>query len=31
MGDNMMAGDKATPEGIYKVQAKKDRARTRYY
>ncbi len=31
MGDKMMAGDKATPEGIYKVQAKKDRARTRYY
>jgi murein L,D-transpeptidase YafK len=31
MGDKMMAGDKATPEGIYKVQVKKDRARTIYH
>src|SRR5690606_6005636 len=31
MGDKMMAGDKATPEGIYKVQVKKDRSRTIYY
>jgi murein L,D-transpeptidase YafK len=31
MGDKMMAGDKATPEGIYKVQVKKDRSRTIYH
>ena len=31
MGDKMYAGDKATPEGVYKVTEKKSRARTKYY
>lgn len=31
MGDKMYAGDKATPEGIYKVTDKKNRSRTKYY
>jgi hypothetical protein len=31
MGDKSMAGDKATPEGIYKVQAKKNGSKTRYH
>lgn len=31
MGDKMHAGDKATPEGIYKVIEKKSGSRTKYY
>ena len=31
MGDKLYAGDKATPEGVYKVLEKKSNARTRYY
>ncbi len=31
MGDKSMTGDKATPEGIYKVQEKKYGSKTRYY
>jgi L,D-peptidoglycan transpeptidase YkuD (ErfK/YbiS/YcfS/YnhG family) len=31
MGDKMYAGDKATPEGVYKVLEKKSRAKTKYY
>lgn len=31
MGDKAMTGDKATPEGIYKIQAKKAGAKTSYY
>ncbi len=31
MGDKRRRGDKATPEGIYKITQKKDGARTRFY
>ena len=31
MGDKLYAGDKATPEGVYKVLEKKSRAKTKYY
>lgn len=31
MGDKLYAGDKATPEGVYKITEKKSRAKTRYY
>lgn len=31
MGDKMHAGDKATPEGVYKVIEKKSGSRTKYY
>jgi L,D-peptidoglycan transpeptidase YkuD (ErfK/YbiS/YcfS/YnhG family) len=31
MGDKLHAGDKATPEGVYKVTEKKGKSRTRYY
>lgn len=31
MGDKTVSGDKATPEGIYKVQVKKDRSGTKYH
>ncbi len=31
MGDKLYAGDKATPEGVYKVVEKKSRAKTKYY
>lgn len=31
MGDKLMAGDKATPEGIYKIQNLKGLNRTKYY
>ena len=31
MSDKIMAGDMATPEGIYKVQAKKGLTKTRFY
>lgn len=31
MGDKMYSGDKATPEGVYKVTDKKNRSRTKYY
>lgn len=31
MGDKLYSGDKATPEGVYKVLEKKSRARTKYY
>lgn len=31
MGDKSMAGDKATPEGIYKVQVKKIGSKTKYH
>ncbi len=31
MGDKLYAGDKATPEGVYKVVEKKGRAKTKYY
>lgn len=31
MGDKLFAGDKATPEGVYKVLEKKSRAKTKYY
>lgn len=31
MGDKNMIGDKATPEGIYKVMEKKSKSRTKYY
>lgn len=31
MGDKSMTGDKATPEGIYKVQVKKKGSKTKYH
>lgn len=31
MGDKSMTGDMATPEGIYKVQTKKNGSKTKYY
>lgn len=31
MADKTMSGDKATPEGIYKVQVKKGRSKTKYH
>lgn len=31
MGDKLFAGDKATPEGIYKVVEKKSNGKTKYY
>ena len=31
MGDKLFAGDKATPEGVYKVTEKKNSAKTKYY
>lgn len=31
MGDKSMTGDKATPEGIYKVQVKKNGPKTKYH
>lgn len=31
MGDKLHAGDKATPEGIYKVTEKKSKSKTKYY
>ena len=31
MGDKLFAGDKATPEGVYKVIEKKNKAKTKYY
>jgi len=31
MGDKLYAGDKATPEGVYKVTEKKGNGRTKYY
>lgn len=31
MGDKLYAGDKATPEGVYKVLEKKSNAKTKYY
>ena len=31
MGDKLYAGDKATPEGVYKVTEKKNNGKTRYY
>jgi len=31
MGDKLYSGDKATPEGVYKVLEKKSRAKTKYY
>lgn len=31
MADKIMSGDKATPEGIYKVQVKKGRSNTKYH
>ena len=31
MGDKLHAGDKATPEGVYKVTVKKSGSRTQYY
>lgn len=31
MGDKLYAGDKATPEGVYKVMEKKSKAKTKYY
>jgi murein L,D-transpeptidase YafK len=31
MGDKNMIGDKATPEGVYKVVEKKSKAKTKYY
>jgi L,D-peptidoglycan transpeptidase YkuD (ErfK/YbiS/YcfS/YnhG family) len=31
MGDKLYAGDKATPEGVYKVLEKKSRGKTKYY
>lgn len=31
MVDKKMAGDKATPEGVYRVRQKKDRTRTKYH
>jgi ABC-type molybdate transport system substrate-binding protein len=31
MGDKVIKGDKATPEGIYKVQTKKSNSKTKYY
>lgn len=31
MGDKAMTGDKATPEGIYKVQVKKKGSKTKYH
>ncbi len=31
MGDKNMIGDKATPEGVYKVLEKKSKAKTKYY
>ncbi len=31
MGDKLYAGDKATPEGIYKVVEKKSKSKTKYY
>jgi len=31
MGDKLYAGDKATPEGVYKILEKKSSAKTKYY
>lgn len=31
MGDKLFAGDKATPEGVYKVVEKKSNSKTKYY
>ena len=31
MGDKLYAGDKATPEGVYKILEKKNSAKTKYY
>ena len=31
MGDKLFEGDKATPEGVYKVTEKKSKAKTKYY
>lgn len=31
MGDKLYAGDKATPEGVYKILEKKGGAKTKYY
>ncbi len=31
MGEKLYAGDKATPEGVYKILEKKNSAKTRYY
>jgi len=31
MGNKLFAGDKATPEGVYKILEKKNSAKTKYY